>query len=69
MSETIWTGWIIAPIEDEQELIAMGVTLGPRDTLSPSWEECRLPDSALNQMDKQWGRWAWGLKPEEKPAS
>lgn len=69
MPDTTWAGWIGAPAEDEQELVALGVTLGPRDEASRTWENCRVPELALDRMDQKWGRWIWGLKPDEKPAS
>lgn len=54
-------GWIAAAADDRKELEARGAILGPYDNAAGHFVQCAVDEQALEQLDSEWGRFAWGL--------
>ena len=61
-----YKGWIIADYKDKEFLEKLGVKLGQYNEKTNSFENCEVPMEVLNMLDNYWGRFYWGLFPEEK---
>lgn len=68
LESKIYTGWIIASPDDRLELEVLGVELGDWDQETGCFENCKVPAPALEKLDRYWGRFTWGLEPEEASA-
>jgi len=54
-------GWIVAPLEDKPLLEGMGIRLGPFDADEIVFNDCEVPDEAMESLNPLWGRIYWGL--------
>jgi len=61
-------GWICADQEDGPLLESLGVNLGFYDHDFGGFEECRVSQKTLTDLDPYWGHFVWLFKPSENSA-
>jgi hypothetical protein len=63
----MYRGWICCPSEDNREFLeSLGVVVGSWNDEMMSFDDCEVSDEALDKLDAHWGRYVWGLEPEEQ---
>lgn len=62
----MYKGWISAEAAEEGDFLKnLGVKLGSWVQSEKMWKDCEVSEDALNTLDSYWGRFVWGLTPEE----
>ncbi len=65
----MYCGWICADQEDGPLLESLGVNLGFYDDQFGGFEECRVSQKTLTDLDPYWGDlFVWHFKPAETSA-
>lgn len=65
----IYRGWIGACESDATYLKRLGITLGDYNHEDQSFDDCEVPETAMDELDNYWGTFIWYLVPEETEMS
>lgn len=63
----MYKGWIsysrmLSEETARAELEGMGITLGPLDRETQTFEDCLVSEAAFDKLDSVWGPYVWGLR-------
>jgi len=57
----MYYGWISGEYEDRNILYSLGISFSHYAHSIKTFQDCEVPEKALNQLDPYWGRLYWGL--------
>ena len=60
----VYVGWIGGKETDRPALEALGVRVGHWNREATCWDGCEVPERVMDRLDREWGKWIWGLRRE-----